>query len=133
MIETYVQDWPAPSRPKPILLIGAVAFFLLGPGANVAFLVGLAFAVAASANLPAIVFSLFWRRFNTGGAVAGLATTQRGQHRGRLAGQGVGGQAADARIAPEAVVALEPDHAVCQHTRLNGGRLPRRRLDLRGR
>lgn len=39
---------------------------------NVAFLVGLAFAVAASANLPVIVFSIFWRRFNTTGAVAGL-------------------------------------------------------------
>ncbi len=34
---------------------------------------GLAFAVAASANLPVIVLSLFWRRFNTGGAVCGLA------------------------------------------------------------
>ncbi|MDQ6809156.1 MAG: cation acetate symporter, partial [Verrucomicrobiota bacterium] len=30
--------------------------------------------VAASANLPVIVFSLFWKRFNTSGAVAGLAT-----------------------------------------------------------
>ena len=39
---------------------------------NVAFLVGLAFAVAASANLPVIVLSLFWRRFNTAGAVWGL-------------------------------------------------------------
>jgi cation/acetate symporter len=40
---------------------------------NVAFLVALAFAVAASANLPVIVLSIFWRRFNTAGAVAGLA------------------------------------------------------------
>ena len=40
-----------------------------GPDVNVAFLVGLAFAVAASANLPVIVLSLFWRRFNTAGAV----------------------------------------------------------------
>jgi cation/acetate symporter len=47
---------------------------MLGPTANVAFLVALAFAVAASANLPAIVLSLFWPRFNTRGAVAGLAT-----------------------------------------------------------
>jgi len=45
---------------------------LLGPTANVAFLVALAFAVAASANLPVIVFSLFWKRFNTMGAVLGL-------------------------------------------------------------
>lgn len=45
---------------------------LLGPTFNVAFLVGLAFAVAASANLPVIVMALFWKRFNTTGAVAGL-------------------------------------------------------------
>ncbi len=55
-------------------LVAIAAAILLGPGANVAFLVGLAFAVAASANLPAVVLSLFWRRFNTAGAVSGLAT-----------------------------------------------------------
>jgi cation/acetate symporter len=58
-------------------VVGAIAMaiaILLGPEANVAFLVALAFAVAASANLPAIILSLFWRRFNTSGAVAGLAT-----------------------------------------------------------
>ncbi|MFL6537531.1 MAG: cation acetate symporter [Chthoniobacterales bacterium] len=58
-------------------VVGAVAIaiaILLGKDANVAFLVALAFAVAASANLPVIVFSLFWKRFNTSGAVAGLAT-----------------------------------------------------------
>lgn len=38
-------------------------------GQNVAFLVALAFAVAASANLPTILYSLFWRRFTTRGAV----------------------------------------------------------------
>jgi cation/acetate symporter len=36
---------------------------------NVAFLVALAFAVAASANLPTILYSLFWKRFTTRGAV----------------------------------------------------------------
>lgn len=58
-------------------VVGAVSIaiaILLGPTANVAFLVALAFAVAASANLPVIVLSLFWRRFNTTGAVAGLGT-----------------------------------------------------------
>ncbi|MET9023862.1 cation acetate symporter [Actinopolymorpha sp. NPDC004070] len=52
-------------------LIGAVAIALAIPAQrlNVAFLVALAFAVAASANLPAIVYNLFWRRFNTQGAV----------------------------------------------------------------
>jgi cation/acetate symporter len=39
---------------------------------NVAFLVALAFAVAASANLPVIIFTIFWRRFNTTGAVVGM-------------------------------------------------------------
>ena len=58
-------------------VIGALSILiaiLLGPEVNVAFLVGLAFAVAASANLPVIIFSVFWKRFNTAGAVAGLAT-----------------------------------------------------------
>jgi cation/acetate symporter len=39
---------------------------------NVAFLVGLAFAIAASANVPAILLTLYWRRFNTTGMVAGM-------------------------------------------------------------
>ena len=58
-------------------VVGGIAItiaIILGPAANVAFLVALAFAVAASANLPVIVLSLFWRRFNTRGAVAGLGT-----------------------------------------------------------
>jgi cation/acetate symporter len=58
-------------------VVGAVSIGIaiyLGPGVNAAFLVGLAFAVAASANLPVILFSVFWKRFNTAGAVAGLAT-----------------------------------------------------------
>lgn len=57
-------------------VVGAVAIsiaIVLGPTFNVAFLVALAFAVAASANLPVIVLSIFWRRFNTAGAVTGLA------------------------------------------------------------
>lgn len=56
-------------------VVGALSIILaiiLGPKVNVAFLVGLAFAVAASANLPAIVFSVYWKRFNTAGAVGSL-------------------------------------------------------------
>jgi cation/acetate symporter len=51
--------------------IGAVsiALAIFAQNLNVAFLVALAFAVAASGNLPAILYSLFWRRFNTSGAV----------------------------------------------------------------
>jgi cation/acetate symporter len=55
-------------------VIGGVAILLsiFAQQLNVAFLVALAFAVAASANLPVILLSLFWRRFNTTGAVAGI-------------------------------------------------------------
>ncbi|MEU1752047.1 cation acetate symporter [Micromonospora matsumotoense] len=53
------------------LVIGAVsiALSIYAQSLNVAFLVALAFAVAASGNLPAILYSLFWKRFNTSGAV----------------------------------------------------------------
>jgi cation/acetate symporter len=47
----------------------AIALSLLAQDQNIAFLVGLAFAVAASANLPALIYSLFWRRFTTRGSV----------------------------------------------------------------
>ncbi|WP_063062524.1 solute symporter family protein [Nocardia sienata] len=47
----------------------AIALGILANGQNIAFLVALAFAVAASANLPTILYSLFWRRFNTTGAL----------------------------------------------------------------
>jgi cation/acetate symporter len=56
-------------------VVGAVSIALaikLGSSINAAMLVGLAFAVAASANLPVIIFSIFWKRFNTTGAVSGL-------------------------------------------------------------
>ncbi|WP_278257681.1 cation acetate symporter [Nocardioides convexus] len=50
--------------------LGVVSILLAIPARNlnIAFLVALAFAVAASANLPAIVYNMFWRRFNTRGA-----------------------------------------------------------------
>ncbi|TDC57084.1 cation acetate symporter [Actinomadura sp. KC345] len=55
-------------------VIGAVAIVLgiFAQRLNVAFLVALAFAVAASGNLPAILYSLFWKRFNTSGAVSAI-------------------------------------------------------------
>jgi cation/acetate symporter len=56
---------------RTVIVIGILA--IVGgigvQGQNVAFLVALAFAVAASANLPTIIYSLFWRRFTTRGAV----------------------------------------------------------------
>ena len=52
-------------------VIGGVAIGLAIPAQslNIAFLVALAFAVAASANLPSLLYNLFWPRFNTRGAV----------------------------------------------------------------
>ena len=51
-------------------VIGGIAIALAIPAQklNIAFLVALAFAVAASANLPSIIYNMFWRRFNTRGA-----------------------------------------------------------------
>jgi len=56
---------------RTVVVIGILAIIggIFANGQNVAFLVALAFAVAASANLPTIVYSLFWRRFTTQGAV----------------------------------------------------------------
>ncbi|MCX2969528.1 MULTISPECIES: solute symporter family protein [Streptomyces] len=50
----------------------AIGLGLLAQNLNVAFLVGLAFAVAASANLPVLLYTLFWRRFTTRGALWAL-------------------------------------------------------------
>ena len=65
--------------------IGAVSIVLsiFAQNLNVAFLVALAFAVAASGNLPAILYSLFWKRFNTSGR--GLGDLRR-PDLGRAAG-----------------------------------------------
>lgn len=53
------------------VVIGLIAIVLAigAQGLNVAFLVAIAFAIAASGNLPAVLFSLFWKDFNTRGAV----------------------------------------------------------------
>jgi cation/acetate symporter len=53
------------------VVIGAIAILggILAKDQNIAFLVALAFAVAASANLPTILYSLFWKGFNTRGAL----------------------------------------------------------------
>jgi cation/acetate symporter len=58
------------SRVTAIVLgIFAIALGILAAEQNVAFLVALAFAVAAAANLPTILYSLYWPRFNTRGAL----------------------------------------------------------------
>jgi cation/acetate symporter len=57
------------------LAVGAISILIalaLGPASNVSILALFGMAVAASANFPVLVLSLFWRRFNTAGAVTGL-------------------------------------------------------------
>jgi cation/acetate symporter len=49
-----------------------IAISMLAKGQNVAHLVGLAFAVAASANLPALLLTLYWKGCNTTGVVSGV-------------------------------------------------------------
>jgi cation/acetate symporter len=76
----------APDDEVRVARMAAVVFGLLAivggifaKDQNVAFLVALAFAIAASANLPTILYSLFWKRFNTRGALwsiyGGLVST----------------------------------------------------------
>jgi len=52
----------------------AIILALVSQSFNVAFLVALAFAVAASANVPVILLTIFWRKFNTAGAITGMLT-----------------------------------------------------------
>jgi cation/acetate symporter len=57
-------------------VIGVLAIVggVVANGQNVAFLVALALAIAASANLPTIVYALYWKRFNTAGALVSVYT-----------------------------------------------------------
>jgi cation/acetate symporter len=56
------------------MVVGAMGIVIgiIAEKANVAHLVALAFAVASSGNLPVVVLSLFWKKMNTGGVIAGL-------------------------------------------------------------
>jgi cation/acetate symporter len=56
------------------VVVGATAIVggVLASGQNIAFLVALALAVAASANLSTLLYSLFWKRFNTTGTLWGI-------------------------------------------------------------
>ena len=55
-----------------LLALLSIALGIAFKGQNVAFMVGLAFAIAASANFPALVMSMFWRNFTTRGAQASI-------------------------------------------------------------
>ena len=75
-----VRDGEAPEREQfrvaraATFLMGALAIVLgiVLQGQNIAFMVGLAFAIAASANFPALLMSIYWRRYTTWGAVTSI-------------------------------------------------------------
>ena len=70
-IEEHKEVWVA--RISTVVIgVLAIALGILVQGVNVAVLVILAICVAASANFPVLILSLFWRRFNTGGVVGGM-------------------------------------------------------------
>lgn len=52
--------------------IFSIILALFAQNLNVAFLVSLAFCIAASANLPVILYTIYWKRFNTAGAVTAM-------------------------------------------------------------
>ncbi|MBB1484751.1 cation acetate symporter [Tessaracoccus sp. MC1865] len=58
------------------VVVGFLAILggIVANGQNIAFLISLAFAVAASANLPSILYTLYWKRFNTRGSVWSIYT-----------------------------------------------------------
>ncbi len=58
------------------VVIGILAILggIVANGQNIAFLISLAFAVAASANLPSILYTMYWRRFTTRGSVWSIYT-----------------------------------------------------------
>jgi cation/acetate symporter len=68
--EVSEQEQVRVSRITAVVLgLLGIGLGILANGQNIAFLVALAFAVAAAANLPTIIYSLYWKRFNTRGAL----------------------------------------------------------------
>jgi len=73
------KDLASPTEQLRVARIATVGLGIVGvllgitfKGQNVAFMVGLAFAIAASANFPALVLSIFWRGYTTAGAVSSM-------------------------------------------------------------
>jgi len=71
---TEKQQMKAARYASVAVAILSIILALFAQKMNVAFLVSLAFCVAASANLPVIIFTIYWKRFNTAGAITGVIT-----------------------------------------------------------
>ena len=64
---------PKVARAAAVVIAGAAVLLALRfEGQNVAFMVGLSYSIAASANFPVLMLALFWKRLTTAGAVAGM-------------------------------------------------------------
>jgi cation/acetate symporter len=73
----HATEWEQVRVARLATLAFGILAVLLGiafRGQNVAFMVGLAFAIACSANFPPLILSILWRRFTTAGAVAAITT-----------------------------------------------------------
>ncbi len=103
----------------------AVFSILLALGAknfNVSYLVALAFCVAASANVPVILLTIFWKKFNTKGAVAGMLTGLIGSVGLILISPNVMGEAAIFPLKSPAIVSVPLGFLACYlGTVLSGG------------
>ena len=80
-VQVVRKDHATPGEQLRVARIATLALGVLGvllgitfKGQNVAFMVGLAFAIAASANFPALLLAIFWRGYTTAGAVASMLT-----------------------------------------------------------
>jgi len=78
---TEQEQFNAARYTSAAISVGAIILALFAQGLNGAFLVALAFTVAASANVPTILLTIFWRKFNTTGA--GRRHTRRPRKRRR--------------------------------------------------
>ena len=52
----------------------SIILALFAQSLNVSFLVSFAFCIGASANLPVIIYTIYWKKFNANGAVAAMVT-----------------------------------------------------------
>ena len=104
-----------------IVGIMAITIGILAKGQNVAHLVALAFAVAASRNLPAVFLTLYWKKCNTMGIVLGM-----------IGGRGDGHRSGDGFAEHDlpAAVKATPDKAIAGGTaKIAKLRRPRRAAD----
>jgi cation/acetate symporter len=92
-----------------VISVVSIILALFAQGLNVAFLVALAFAVAASANVPTILLTIFWRKFNTTGAVAGiLVGLVSAIVLVAISPSVLTGTSVEAAAAPTAIIPIEP-------------------------